>query len=73
MLDFVTLSCPSCGHKLQITEEINRFACAASGNEHIVNRSGGIITLKLVFDGITKVKMGVDRVIYSIEEIMTIY
>jgi hypothetical protein len=43
--DFITLSCPSCGHKLQINEDIDRFACAACGNEHIVNRSGGDVFL----------------------------
>jgi phage FluMu protein Com len=54
MPDFITLSCPSCGHRLQITEDIDRFACAACGNEHIVNRSGGIVTLKPVIEGITR-------------------
>jgi DNA-directed RNA polymerase subunit M/transcription elongation factor TFIIS len=44
--DFNTLSCPSCGHKLQIPENIERFACAGCGKEHIVNRSGGVISLK---------------------------
>jgi hypothetical protein len=61
MPDFITLSCPSCGHKLQITSDIDRFACAACGNEHIVNRSGGIVTLKPVIEGITKVQIGVDK------------
>jgi ribosomal protein S27E len=48
MPGFITLSCPACGNKLQITEDIDRVACAACGNEHIVNRSGGVITLKPV-------------------------
>ena len=61
MPDFITLSCPSCGHKLQITEDIDRFACAACGNEHIVNRSGGIVTLKPIIDSIAKVQVGVDK------------
>jgi ribosomal protein S27E len=61
MPDFITLSCPSCGHKLQITEDVDRFACSACGNEHIVNRSGGIVTLKPVIDSINEVKVGVDK------------
>jgi ribosomal protein S27E len=61
MADFITLSCPSCGHKLQITEDVDRFACAACGNEHIVNRSGGIVTLKPVIDSIQRVQIGVDK------------
>jgi predicted RNA-binding Zn-ribbon protein involved in translation (DUF1610 family) len=59
--DYITLSCPSCGHKLQITEDIDRFACAACGNEHIVNRSGGVVTLKPIIDSIQKVQVGVDK------------
>ena len=61
MAEFITLSCPSCGHKLQITDDIDRFACAACGNEHIVNRSGGIVTLKPVIDSIKSVQVGVDK------------
>ena len=53
MLDFITLSCPSCGHKLQITDDIDRFACATCGNEYIVYRSGGVVTLKPVMDDAT--------------------
>jgi hypothetical protein len=53
MPDFITLSCPSCCNKLQIKEGRDRFICAACGNEHIVNRSGGIVTLKRVLEGIT--------------------
>lgn len=36
MPDFVTLSCPTCGGQLQITKDIERFACGHCGNEHIV-------------------------------------
>jgi len=61
MPDFITLSCPSCGNKLQITEDIDRFACAAWGNEHIVNRSGGIVTLRPVIENIAKLQAGVDK------------
>jgi ABC-type multidrug transport system fused ATPase/permease subunit len=61
MPDFITLSCPSCGSPLQITEDIERFACKACGNEHIVNRSGGIVTLKPVLDVIKKMQVGVDK------------
>jgi hypothetical protein len=61
MPDFITLTCPSCGHKLQITRDIDRFACSACGNEHIVNRSGGVVTLKPFIDGIERVQVGVDK------------
>lgn len=61
MPDFITLSCPSCGNKLQITSDIDRFACSACGNEHVVNRSGGIVTLKPIIESIAKVQVGVDK------------
>ena len=59
--DFITLSWPSCGNKLQITEDTGRSACAACGNEHIVNHGGGIIILKPVIDSIKSVQVGVDK------------
>lgn len=40
MADFITLSCPSCRAKLQITDDIDRFACLHCDNEHLVRRRG---------------------------------
>ena len=54
MADFVTLTCPSCGGKLQITQDIERFACAHCGREHIVKRSGGIVSLSPIIDALKK-------------------
>jgi hypothetical protein len=48
MPDIISLSCPSCGHKLQISDDVNRFACAACGNEQVVIRRGGIVYLQPV-------------------------
>jgi len=61
MPDFVTLSCPSCGGKLQITSNIERFACGYCGNEHVVSRGGGIISLIPVAEDIKGIKTGVDK------------
>jgi len=61
MPDFITLSCPSCGAKLEITQDINRFACSHCGQEHLVKRSGGIVSLSPVVDAINQVKFGVDK------------
>jgi DNA-directed RNA polymerase subunit RPC12/RpoP len=57
----VTLTCPTCGGKLEITSEIDRFACGYCGNEHIVKRAGGIVSLAPIVDGIKSVKVGVDK------------
>lgn len=61
MAEFVTLSCPSCGGKLQITNDIERFACGYCGNEHIVKRGGGIVTLSPVVDGLKRIQQGTDK------------
>lgn len=50
MPDFVTLSCPNCGGKLQITSDVERFACAHCGKEHLVQRGMGTISLKPVVE-----------------------
>lgn len=61
MADFVTLSCPSCGGKLEITNDVERFACSHCGREHVVKRSGGVVSLSPVVDALNKVGVGVDK------------
>src|SRR5258706_10389106 len=61
MVDFVTLSCPSCGGKLKVTSDVNRFACAYCGAEQIVRRSEGIISLAPVVQGLNRIQTGVDK------------
>ena len=61
MADFVTLTCPSCGGRLEITKDVERFACAHCGQEHIVKRSGGMVSLSPVVDALKKVGVGVDK------------
>ena len=61
MPNVISLTCPSCGGKLQITNDIERFSCGYCGNEQIVQRSGGVITLAPVVEGLKEVKKGVDK------------
>jgi DNA-directed RNA polymerase subunit RPC12/RpoP len=61
MPDFITLACPSCGARLEITNDLDRFACSHCGQEHIVQRKGGIISLSPVIGAINQVQKGVDR------------
>lgn len=61
MPDFITLSCPSCEAKLEVTPDIDRFACAHCGTEHIVKRAGGIVSLLPVVEAIKGVQTGVDK------------
>lgn len=58
---FVTLSCPTCGARLQIGNDLQRFACAHCGNEHIVKRDGGAVSLFPNLEGAERMVAGVDR------------
>jgi ribosomal protein S27E len=61
MSDFVTLTCPSCGGRLQITADTDRFACSHCGNDHVVKRSGGIVTLAPVVERLSRIQRGTDN------------
>jgi predicted RNA-binding Zn-ribbon protein involved in translation (DUF1610 family) len=61
MSNFITLSCPSCGSKLEVTNEMELFACGNCGNEHFVNRKGGVVSLKPVIESLGGIKVGVDK------------
>lgn len=61
MVDFVSLTCPSCSGKLQIGKDLDRFACGYCGTEFVVNRGGGVISLSPVVEGLRRVARGVDR------------
>ncbi|MGI6740313.1 MAG: hypothetical protein ACOX7C_02335 [Brevefilum sp.] len=61
MTDYVTLTCPRCGGKLEITNDIERFACGYCGQEHIVRRGGGIVSLTPIASDVRGIKIGVDK------------
>lgn len=62
MTNSISLTCPSCGGKLLITEDIDRFVCVYCGNEHIVKRGDGIISLQPIISELKNVKHGVAHV-----------
>lgn len=57
----VRLSCPSCGGKLELTPDIERFACLYCGKEHLVQRGGGIVSLGPVVEKIEQVQKAVEQ------------
>lgn len=61
MLQAIPLKCASCGSNLQITSEMNTFACGYCGASQIVERYGGTISLRLVTDAIRQVQVGTDK------------
>ncbi len=59
--DFITLACPKCGGSLEITPDMDRFACKFCGSEHLVRRSGGMVSLAPVVEGMKRVEEKFDR------------
>jgi predicted RNA-binding Zn-ribbon protein involved in translation (DUF1610 family) len=60
-LEAVTLKCPSCGSSLDVSSDMERFACGYCGTEQIVLRRGGTVSLKPVEEAISKVQVGTDK------------
>lgn len=54
MPDFIEMTCKSCGGKLQITPEIEDFACMYCGTEFRVKREGGVINLSPLVEEVKK-------------------
>ncbi len=57
----VCLKCVSCGADLDITPDMETFACAYCGTRQIVRREGGAVWLKEIGDAIARVQVGTDR------------
>src|SRR5262245_34497504 len=58
---FVSLSCPNCGGKLEVYDEMTRFACGYCKSEILAVRRGGTVSLKAVTEAIHKVQVGTDK------------
>ncbi|MGC4053144.1 MAG: hypothetical protein QM757_27900 [Paludibaculum sp.] len=58
---FIPLSCENCGGRLEVYEDMTRFACAHCGSEMIAEHRGHTVILKSVQDAIRKVQAGTDK------------
>lgn len=58
---FITLSCRSCGAKLEIDETMDRFVCAHCGTEMVAERRGGAVILKSVAEAVQKMQQAAGR------------
>jgi predicted RNA-binding Zn-ribbon protein involved in translation (DUF1610 family) len=61
MLNSIPLKCPNCGANLEITPEMETFACGYCGASQMVARSGGTVSLRLLTESIAKVQVGTDK------------
>jgi hypothetical protein len=57
----IKLNCQSCESSLNISQDMENFACGHCGTAQIVERKGGIVQLKKVTDAIGKVQRGTDK------------
>ncbi len=56
----ITLSCPNCGARLEITKDIDRFACSYCRMEHLIHR-GSVVSLIPAVENLRGVKDGIER------------
>ena len=61
MVDTMRLTCPTCGAKLEVTEDMERFACLHCGNEMLVIRRGGAASIEPVVRELERVRDGAVR------------
>lgn len=57
----LTLTCPSCGSKLKVTEQVHLLVCANCGNEYMVHRDGGAVYLGPIAQDVKQIRVGVDK------------
>lgn len=57
----INLKCINCGAALEITPDMDVFACGYCGASQMVERRGGTVALKRVTDAISRVQVGTDK------------
>lgn len=60
-MPLLKFSCASCSAPLEISEDLERFACGYCGTEQIVKRAGGTVWLKKIETAVRDVQKGTDR------------
>ncbi len=58
---FIPLTCQNCGGKLDVYDDMERFACGYCGAEMIVQRRGGTVALKKVTEAIKQVQVDTEK------------
>jgi hypothetical protein len=61
MPDLITLTCPTCGAKLKLGQDIHLVYCTSCGNEHLVQRGDGSIYLAPMAANVAQIRTGVDK------------
>ncbi|PKO02222.1 MAG: hypothetical protein CVU43_08890 [Chloroflexi bacterium HGW-Chloroflexi-5] len=66
MNDFILMTCPTCGGKIKIQQDVNQLVCIQCGNEFIVRRDENSIGLVPIIEKLGKINIGVDRTSYEL-------
>lgn len=61
MPDLITLTCPTCGARLKVTDQIHLLHCRNCGNEHMVVRNAESIYLAPIAQDVRGIRVGVDK------------
>ncbi len=60
-LKVIPIKCPSCGAKLELTSDMDRFMCGYCGTEMITQRKGGTVSIKPLTEAINRVQVSTDK------------
>jgi len=55
MADVITVSCPSCGAKLEPTQDIDSCSCVYCGNRYFVTRTGSVAHIEAVISSVGEI------------------
>jgi hypothetical protein len=58
----IAMECPNCGAGLEITSDLETFACSYCGSTIKVTRHGGAVSLKQIEQAINGIKTSADRI-----------
>jgi hypothetical protein len=61
MPDLITLTCPTCGAKLKVTDQIHLLACRNCGNEHMVIRNADTMYLAPIAQDVRRIAVSTDK------------
>ena len=60
-LKIIPMRCPACGANLQISEDMQNFACAYCGTQLLAEHKGGTVALKPIMDAIARLQAETDK------------
>src|SRR4051794_30344204 len=55
------MTCPTCGAKLKVSDQVHLLMCASCGNEFMVQRDDGAIYLGKIAQDIIKIRVSADK------------